>query len=259
MEWTDTHIIELIKQQGGGSGDSHGDLSPMNIARELYEGMVVESIAYNLNPSSHTARDFFDIIKPCLSEDMAYSPSISKKTYSLLDSPMGVNGFLEWAEVGCSDATDSVYLYLTLSGGSRLGWCTTSGMQGLVGFYPSDSIWTGEQEILRSTLRKSLPKESYTGGELVKEYNNPVFPSLLDFSGVTDTTGKINLHLTPMSYRLDLGKAIGEITIDDLIGTVTATLYKVSFTFNTTAADALPDNSNIIVFRRPVYHVPKFN
>lgn len=259
MEWTDTHIIELIKQQGSGSGNSHGDMSPINIARELYESMIADSVAYNLQSSSQQARDFFDIIKPCLSDDMSYSPNISKKTYSLLDSAMGVNGFLEWAEVGCSDYTDSVYLYLTLAGGARLNYSQTSGMQGLIGFYPSDSIWTGEQEILRSTLRKSLPEEAYSGGELVHEYNNPVFPSLQDFSGVTDTTGKINIHLTPKSYLIDLGQTVGSIDMDSYVGSITTTLYKVSFTFNTTAASALPDSANVIAFRRPVYHVSKFN
>lgn len=253
MEWTDTHIIELIKQQSG-----EGGASPIDIAGELFDRFIANSWITEKQTTLSSGIGF-DIYIPTRSDDFTYSPSISKKTYSALyetQAVYGVDNFMAGHKELPSAGTAWVTFFM--NGGTRASWVNTgdSSMHGVIGISTfRGDMWTGKQEVVRAAVRRSnISREIYGGGDFVSDWNTPIFPSLDKFNNLTDTTGKVRLRLEPTTCKLILNRGRNS----DFAVVIYMPCYKVFFDFYDTLANIVPILGGSIKFEKELDFVPKF-
>lgn len=248
MEWTDTHIIELINQQV----NSHGDMNPFNIASEIWQGFLKYSYLWDSNVNILTNSSLF--LYPCISEDMKYASPYKALVYqgyfSYPNFMVGTETLDTWSKISLNFV---MYGSLAYSG-TDMSTMRTVAIPNVMG----DTLFTGEQEVVRMQLRRSKMQEAYGGGDFLRDYKCVVFPKFSDFNGCTDVNGNVSLRIEETTLDLGMYKSTKATSSSLIISSYPVTAYKVYFDLKSDFITAFPTNPYTLTFQKDMEYVPKF-
>lgn len=193
-EWTDTHIIEMIKEENSGNWPSMDTL-----AKEIFQAMLARSY---IEGSTYGILTTGGVV----AKTVSFSDDNTKQ--SVLYGGFSIR--MEYNTRGNAIATVSIPVYVNNDVNIAKNKYVFAGMQGIVHAGKGSIYDVGTGDIVRLDMRSASTlnvfNDYFGGGDLVHSY--PCIPSIkiTEFNGCIDTTGGVKMGITQITDEAILNK-----------------------------------------------------